>query len=396
MRRGFGAFISAAVVFSVESARISTEVLETLDQPQWNFNGLTLGSMTGGALIPELVPPPNTTFEVVNREMELGVGSVSNDYQWAFLTINQGGNAIPVNQWFAQISGQGFFGVVSGTRRTVVRDNNGRELFIIEASRLGTSTSWRIRHPLTNQIMFTINKDFFGTGFLGIRDEWRIYRGRERDATQIYYIVADYSAHSHRFYHNEDEYQNSVTPCAQSRFYTRGGTYTQGFVSDSIGVSVGPGEDTALVLSTTIVIDMLNEERAERARAREERRAAERAREQREAELDFHSDVGVGNQRRRHVTVTVGNQRRRVGNQRRRVGNQRRRASNQRRRVSNQDGNQRRRDGLVTVSNQRRRDGLITVSNQRRRATNLRRRASNQRRRDSYSGDSLHYSGGER
>jgi len=319
MRRGLGALISAFVVLSVESARISTEVAEELDQPQWNFNGLTLGSMTGGALIPELVPPPNTTFEVINREMELGVGSDSNNYQWAFLTINQGGNVIPVNQWFAQISGQGFFGVVSGRRRTVVRDNNGRELFIIEASRIGTSTSWRIRQPVTNQIMFTINKDIFGAGFLWGRDEWRIYRGRERDATQIYYIVADYSSHSHRFYHNEDEYQNSVTPCAQSRFYTQGGTYTQGFVADSIGVSVGPREDTALVLSTTIVIDMLNEVRAERARERARDRAARRAAEQRELVLGLDREVAG----RASESLRVGNQRRRAGNQRRRAGNQR-------------------------------------------------------------------------
>jgi len=316
MRRAFGALLSAYLFSFVDSARISTEIAEEDVQPQWNFNGLSLGPTHAGPgmgpLIPGLVPPPGTTFEVVNREMEIGVGASSNNYRWAFLTIDQGGNTIPVNQWFAQISGEGFFGIFSGTRRTAVRNNIGQELFIIEASRRSTSTSWRIRSPITDQILFTINKDFFGAGFLGIRDEWRIYRGRERDADPIYYIVADYAAHSHQFFHNSDEYQNSMPPCAQSRFYTRGGTYTQGFASDSIGARVGPGEDTALILSTTIVIDMLNEVRAAN------QRAANRA-----AAISTEIYVNGGDGRRR-AGHRGGNNGRRRGGRRRSEGGRRR------------------------------------------------------------------------
>jgi len=276
MCRGFGGLISAVVIFSVESARVNQEVAEELRQPQWIFNGLTIGSLTEGALVPELVPPPNTTYEIVNREMESGPGIDHNryyagevadnsnnpisNYQWALLNVNQSGHEIQVNQWFAEISGDGFYGGVPGTRRTVVRDNNYQDVFIIE-SRRGTD-AWFIRDAYTNHIMFEVRKDFFGAGFLGSRDEWRIYRGEERDRNQIYYIVADYSSRSHEFYHNEDEFQNSTTACAQTRFYTPGGIYSTGLVSDSIGVSVGPGEDTALILSTTIVIDIANEDRA--------------------------------------------------------------------------------------------------------------------------------------
>ena len=66
-----------------------------------------------------------------------------------------------------------------------------------------------------------------------------------------------------------------MQPVAESHQYTRGGTYTQGFVADSIGVKVHAGGDTALILSTTIVIDMLNEVRAASQRASEARRREE-------------------------------------------------------------------------------------------------------------------------
>lgn len=337
----FRALISA-LLLTAEGARVSLETELEVEQV-WNFNGLQVGpNVPLGPLLPGLVPPPGTTFEVVNREMELGVGSASNEYRWAFLNIDQGGQRIPVNEWFASISGEHFFGVYSGTRRTVVRNNLGFELFVIEAARRSTVTSWRIRHPISNQILFTINKDFFGAGFFGARDEWRIYRGRERDGDQMYYVVADYSSHTHSFYHNEAEYQNSAPPAAQSRQYTPGGTYTQGFVSDSIGVQVQAGEDTALVLATTICVDMLNEVRAAQQRAQAARRREEQI---------------TGHRRRRrsaqvHVHVNADS-RRRDETRRRRSNND----GGSRRRGNNGGGSRRRGMGMSGMADRRRRSG---------------------------------------
>lgn len=332
MVRLFRALLSAVLLYGTQSSRIHVESEEL--QPVWDFNGLAINPDNRGPLLPGLVPPPGTTFEVINREMELGVGSVANNYRWAFMTINQGGQAIPVNQWFAEISGEGFFGVWSGTRRTVARNNLGQDLFVIEAARRSTSTSWRIRHPMTNQILFTINKDFWGAGFLAMRDEWRIYRGRERDGDQIYYIVSDYSSHNHQFFHNEDEYQNSQPAAATSRNYSPGGTYTQGFISDSIGVSVGPGEDTALIMSTTIVIDMLNEvraanRRAQEARQREERVTGHRRRRRSGATVEISDD-----RRRRVPDSNSRNERREVRRANRRANRAERRANRAERRAS--------------------------------------------------------------
>jgi len=273
--------------------------------------------------MPGLVPPAGTVFEVVNREMELGGGT--NNYRWAFLNIEQGSQVTPINEWFASVDGD-FFSSFSGTRRTVVRNNLGQDLFIIEASRRTTTTSWRIKQPVTEAILFTINKDIFGAGFLGIRDEWRIYRGRERDAEQIYYVVSDYSEHHHEFFHSSEEYQNSMQPAAESRQYTRGNTYTQGFVSDSIGAKVQAGEDTALILAATVVIDIRNEAEAEAQRAANARSAARREAERR-AQRDGHGVYVESSRRRRSRMGRMG-----MGGMGRSVENSRRRSSPHRRR----------------------------------------------------------------
>jgi hypothetical protein len=36
-------------------------------------------------------------------------------------------------------------------------------------------------------VKFTINRDLFGRGFFGIKDEYRIYKGRERNGHMVYY-----------------------------------------------------------------------------------------------------------------------------------------------------------------------------------------------------------------
>merc|ERR1712232_542531 len=89
------------------------------------------------------------------------------------------------------------FNNIFGARRTEITNNHGVPLFAIEMAKYiwnPTRLSWsfRIRHPITNEILYTINKDWFGAGFLFLRDEWGIYRGRRRDRQQIYHIIGGY------------------------------------------------------------------------------------------------------------------------------------------------------------------------------------------------------------
>jgi len=277
----FSALIAAVLAFSADSYRTDVKSHQEVGNnltTAWNFDGLTLGPDPGGPLIPSMVPPPGTTFEVHNRE-RLDFFE-SNEYRWAFLSITQNGNQIPIDEWFASLSGS-FFGNIFGARRTVVNNNLGVPIFVIELSKYTWNPtrlhwSFRIRHPETEAILYTINKDWFGAGFLFIRDEWRIYRGRQRDRDQIYHIIGGYLGYGHRFYHDKSEWRRELEPVAEA---------TQSIARDVLGapsvfsLKVHEGEDTALLLATTVIIDMVHESEAaararDRARNRRNRRSS--------------------------------------------------------------------------------------------------------------------------
>jgi len=268
----FSALLSAVCVLTADSYRTAVKADAkahefALDESAWNFDGVRLGTDPNGPLIPNMVPPAGTTFEVQSRE-RLDFFE-SNEYRWAFVGIEQNGVTTPIQQWFATLQG-GFFGNLFGARRTEITNNQGVPIFVIEMAKYiwnPTRLHWsfRIRHPITEEILFTINKDWFGAGFLFMRDEWRIYRGRQREGNQIYHIVGGYFGYSHRFYHEKREWRRGMDPAAEASQSV--GRSLIG-LPDVFSLKVHEGEDTALLLAATVIIDMVHESEAA-ARARE-------------------------------------------------------------------------------------------------------------------------------
>lgn len=253
--------------------------------PVWSFHGVQANMDPTGPLVPDLVPPANTTFEVQNRE-RLDFFE-SNEYRWAFISISQGFETIPVAQWWATLQGS-FLGNLFGARRTEITNNLGQPLFVIEMAKYTwnpTRLSWsfRIRNPLTEEILYTINKDWFGTGFLFLKDEWRIYRGRRRQRDQIYYVVGSYLGYGHRFYHSKNEYRVNLPPCAEASQEAGRSLLA---LPDVYSLKVHEGEDTALLLATMVIIDMVHDSEA----AARQREANERERSQSHSLLQGEED----------------------------------------------------------------------------------------------------------
>lgn len=268
----------AICVFAVDSFRATVEddtglELDPNHSPLWDFSNVMLGTDPQGPLCPGMVPPPNTSFAVQNRERVDVLES--NEYRWAFIGIMHGNEVTPINQWFAKIDGS-FLGNLFGHRRTEVQNNAGMPIFAIEMAKYTwnpTRLSWsfRIKHTITDEILFTINKDWIGAGFLFLRDEWRIYRGRRRDGNQIYHMTSSYLGYSHRFYHQKPFSSWTGTPVAEASQHL--GRYMIG-LPDVVSLVVHEGEDTALLLAATVIVDMVHESETA-ARQREEALANE-------------------------------------------------------------------------------------------------------------------------
>lgn len=285
-------FRSVCLLFAVHAARVDVETAQ-LQPGLWvndQFSGLQLNPDPRGPLLPAMVPPLNSSFELQSIE-QLDLIE-SNEYRWAFVGIRSGFQAYPINQWFATLQGS-FLGNIFGKRRTTISNNMGQPLFLIELSNwIGFRWSWRILNPVSEDILFTINKDVFGAGFLGIRDEWRIYRGRQRDGEQIYHVVGGYLEYEHEFFHSKEEYLNSVPPCGVARQNTLQHDALQGLLPDSFGVTVQGGEDSALLLATTVIIDLVHETEAATRRANAANERANRRSDRRSARMGRRMGMG--------------------------------------------------------------------------------------------------------
>lgn len=258
--------LSAVFVLTADAFRSAVTEHDKADSA-WDFNAVQAGQDPNGPLIPALVPPANTTFEVQNREALDFLES--NEYHWAFISIGQGFNWIPVNQWFARLQGS-FFGNIFGKRRTEITNNMGKPLFIIEMNKYTWDPtrlrwSWRIRNPISDEILFTINKDIIGAGFLGLRDEWRVFRGRKRQRDQIYHIIGAYHQHGYRVYRTKEDWSVNRPPVAEASKHFGRSVLD---LPDVYSLQVHEGEDTALLLAATVVMDMAHEAE-ERARERQ-------------------------------------------------------------------------------------------------------------------------------
>jgi len=237
------------------------------------LDNIQTGDDPRGPLIPALVPRPGQTFEVMNKESSDFI--TTNEYHWNLIGIENGGQVSYPNRWFAKVKGR-FFSNVAGYKTTTVRNNQGTPLFKIHLTKhLFNPTRWswsfRIAHPFTGKILFTINKDWLGAGFLWTRDEWRVYRGRKSDGDQIYYCVSSYTGYDYSFFHSKDDWNNNRPPVAK---------VSQSVARDFVGLpdvftlKVEQGEDTALLLATTIIHDMVHEQETADKQAKRHRERA--------------------------------------------------------------------------------------------------------------------------
>lgn len=249
----------------------------------WRFDHLQLGPR-GGPLLPALVPAPGQVYEVMNREavdfME------SNEYHWNLVSVKDKGRVAYPGRWFAQIDG-GFFSNKFGWKTTVVRSNSGRKLFVIRMTKhifnpLRWSWSFRITHPRTGEVLYTINKDWVGTGVMWLRDEWRVYRGHKRDGDEVYYCVSSYLGYKYDFYHSKKDYlRNRPAVASVSQSIARSVLGAP----DAFTLKVEEGEDTALLLATSVIHDMVYEHEEEDERIH---RNHERNHRQRRARQRYH------------------------------------------------------------------------------------------------------------
>jgi hypothetical protein len=128
-------------------------------------------------------------------------------------------------------------------------------------------------------ILFTVNRDLFGRGFGGIKDEYRIYQGRERYGIERYYCVQSWFGWVTRCWHSKKEYESGRTsftvnghvgpkynPIAVLSQKVNVGAFSQ-FVTplqlfpDKYKLFVNSGEDAALLTALSIIVDSTEDQK---------------------------------------------------------------------------------------------------------------------------------------
>mmetsp|Transcript_49197 Transcript_49197/g.137256 ORF Transcript_49197/g.137256 Transcript_49197/m.137256 type:complete len:252 (-) Transcript_49197:5-760(-) len=170
-----------------------------------NLASLQLG-LPGEALIPSLVPPPGVVYQLKNKEKTQFLET--NEYKWELDEVELGGREFGIDAKIARLKGK-WQSNSFGHKSVHVYDNTGTEIFKIRLSSnvwnpLQRRWSFRILPPGSkdnDEALFTINKDQFGRGIpiLWEKEEWRIYRGRERDSDMIYYCVGSWLGWGFKF-----------------------------------------------------------------------------------------------------------------------------------------------------------------------------------------------------
>jgi hypothetical protein len=211
---------------------------------------------SGKYLINELVPRLGQTFSVADRKLK------DHEHEWTLmdidLTKSSNGQS---KKWKA--TNNGVFARVHQKydKKTELSVLNSKEqvMFKITCKR-SLVYFWRksscahdkffITSGHSQHIMFTITKDLIGTDILGTTKEYRVYRGEKKalksQAVRYYCVETGTSESSISCYNSKNERESRKPPLA-GRFARAG---------FSKNVYVNGGEDTALLLATTIVMDM--------------------------------------------------------------------------------------------------------------------------------------------
>merc|ERR1712146_867398 len=100
-----------------------------------------------------------------------------------------------------------------------------------------------------------------------MRDEWRVYCGHKGDGEQVYFCTSSYVGYEYWCYKTKSEWNNNRKPRAHM---------SQSMVRDLVGLpdkstlKVEEGEDTALLLATSVIMDMVYEQEQANERAKEQ------------------------------------------------------------------------------------------------------------------------------
>jgi hypothetical protein len=128
-------------------------------------------------------------------------------------------------------------------------------------------------------ILFTVNRDLFGRGFFGIKDEYRIYQGRERNGIERYYCVQSWWGWMTRCWHSKREYESGRTsltvkghggpkfnPIAVLSQKVNAAAFSKflkplAFFPDKYTLFVNSGEDAALLTALSIIVDSTEDQK---------------------------------------------------------------------------------------------------------------------------------------
>mmetsp|Transcript_103235 Transcript_103235/g.205192 ORF Transcript_103235/g.205192 Transcript_103235/m.205192 type:complete len:316 (+) Transcript_103235:60-1007(+) len=127
--------------------------------------------------------------------------------------------------------------------------------------------SFRVMPPGSDDstdALFTINRDLLGSGKLGLREWWRVYRGLARNGDVAYYCAGWRSSWEYKFYKSEPDCKADRSPVAQLRQMEgtgqlSGESVLMSWLPARFELIVEPGEDSAVLLSVASILDMVHD-----------------------------------------------------------------------------------------------------------------------------------------
>mmetsp|Transcript_102365 Transcript_102365/g.298462 ORF Transcript_102365/g.298462 Transcript_102365/m.298462 type:complete len:278 (+) Transcript_102365:43-876(+) len=233
--------------------------------PVPNVRTLRLGDK-GEALVPALQVPEGLVYHFMVQKRSQESGEI--DYRWELKDIefDKRKDAVFDTDLIVASLGCTSASCSHGHKSFRVKDNSGKEVFKLRMSRsvynvAGRRKSFRILPPRSKEnadALFTINKDVYGRGGLMLRNEWRIYRGRERDGDEAYYCVSAHFDLEWKVYKSQHAYERYEYPIATIKQVpiTDAAPSASPPLRDTFKVSIQHGEDSALILSLTTLLDV--------------------------------------------------------------------------------------------------------------------------------------------
>lgn len=219
-----------------------------------------------GPLIPQLVPPPGQMYHFEVRELVNIIEA--NHYNWVMTGSSPMGRTdatVAAGLVVSQVRGT-WHSSAFGWRRVHVSDASGTPIYDIRnAQNAWNPFSWRwswrvlpVEATDADDAYYTLNRDKFGRGLFWAKEEWFLWRGRERDEQLVYYCLGTWIGWHYDCYHSKDDYLAEAVPIAtiDQNFNLAALDGFGSFLPDMFALHVGEGIDSALLLAMLSTIDM--------------------------------------------------------------------------------------------------------------------------------------------